>query len=38
MIWLVVRNRVTVFQMPAIVAKLHESSPYYLNKFSKPLM
>jgi len=36
--WLVVRNRVAVFQMPAIVAKLHVSSPYYLNKLSKTLM
>jgi len=30
-IWLAVRNRVTVFQMSAIVVKLHVSSPYYLN-------
>jgi len=30
-IGLVVRNRVTIFHMPAIVAKLYVSSPYYLN-------
>jgi len=28
---------VTVFQMPAIVAKLHVSSPHYLNKLSETL-
>jgi len=35
MIPLVVRNRVTIFQMPAIVVKLYVRSPYDLNKSSK---
>jgi len=37
-IWLVVRNRVTVFQIPTIVAKLHVSGPCYVNKLFKTLM